>query len=435
MAEVHEQLESEMLLRNGMKAAADSGQMKKVVVFILVGHYLPGFKGGGPTRSISNLVSALGHEFEFKVITSDRDLGATTPYPGVSPDRWIRMGNADVMYLRPGWRSLFKITVLLRSMDQNSVLYLNSLFSRRFSMLGIFLRRIGLIRPGCVVIAPRGEFSPGALKLKRGRKMLHIRLSRLFGLYRGVVWHASSQMEADNIRQWFDGAGVIRIAPVIPKLQENENLGNSTNLSSRNSSQPPGPERKTGNYKAPGHLRLVFLSRISPMKNLSGALSFLQTISGEVSFDIYGPLEDSEYWNTCKMMIETLPPNVRVHYAGEVEHGRVIDVFAQYDLFLLPTLGENYGHVICEALSAGCPVLISDRTPWRELQNAGVGWAVPVDQTHRFSAILQQCVNADEEWYAQLRVKAREYARERIADPGILEANRKLFEKAMGTIR
>ena len=192
MEELTELLKTEEIAGGHLKTVTDSGEIKKVV-FILVGHYLPGFRGGGPIRSISNLVSALGKYFRFKVITLDRDLGATLPYPDLPVSRWIRIGNADVMYLAPGFGGLLRMIVLLRSLDQSAVLYLNSFFSRRFSMLAIYLWRLGLIHPGSLVIAPRGEFSPGALQLKRGRKMLYIRLSRWLGLYRSVIWHASTQ--------------------------------------------------------------------------------------------------------------------------------------------------------------------------------------------------------------------------------------------------
>ncbi len=366
----------------------------------------------------------------------DRDLGATSPYPEVTLNRWNRIGNADVMYVAPGLRSLLSMLVFLRSFDQSTVLYLNSFFSRRFSIFPILLRRLRLIRPGCVVLAPRGEFSPGALQLKNRRKMLHIRLSQWLGLYRGVVWHASSELEAANILQWFRAVEVIRIASVIPELHDcDENTAPSTALVSPDLMQQPEIKRRTRTPKTAGGLRVVFLSRISPMKNLLAAISMLPKLTGQISLDIYGPLEDLAYWNACKNAISKLPPNILVHYSGEVEHSHVFDVFAKYDLFLFPTLGENYGHVICEALGAGCPVLTSDQTPWRGLANDGVGWDIPLREVNQFSAILQQCVDADEEWYAPLRARAKEYARKRKADPGVIEANRKLFETSMNTVR
>jgi glycosyltransferase involved in cell wall biosynthesis len=321
--------------------------------------------------------------------------------------------------------------VLLRSMDQSAVLYLNGFFPRRFSMLAIFLQRLGLIHPGCLVLAPRGEFSPGALQIKKTRKMLYIVLSRLLGLYRGVIWHASTELERADVLECFRRA-VISIAGVIPQTRESqERLTRSVALPRRDIGEQPGTTERTRPQKISGHLCIVFVSRISPMKNLLTALRILQGVSGDVAFDIYGPAEDAGYWNKCKTVIGTLPANVRVQYIGEVEHDRVSDVFAEYDLFLFPTLGENYGHVIYESLAAGCPVLISDRTPWRELQDAGVGWDIPIDDTERFTTILQQCVDADDESYAAFRARAKEYAERFVANPEVVEANRKLFKNAV----
>ena len=157
-------------------------------------------------------------------------------------------------------------------------------------------------------------------------------------------------------------------------------------------------------------------------------------VLGDVSFDIYGPAEDAVYWSECQKLISALPPNVRVEYQGQIEHEDIARVFGEHDLFLFPTLGENFGHVICEALLAGCPVLISDQTPWRGLQDRGAGWDVPVDDNDRFSAILQQCIDADEEWYTPLRANAAEFARAYVADSGVIEANRRLFANTKGDL-
>jgi glycosyltransferase involved in cell wall biosynthesis len=121
---------------------------------------------------------------------------------------------------------------------------------------------------------------------------------------------------------------------------------------------------------------------------------------------------------------------VQVKYLGEVEHNSVPVIFADYDLFLFPTLGENFGHVICEALSAGCPVLISDRTPWRGLSASGAGWDIPLDDMQEFHRVLQSCVDADHESYEELRASARRYTRQRMSDPEIINANRRLFQEA-----
>jgi glycosyltransferase involved in cell wall biosynthesis len=156
----------------------------------------------------------------------------------------------------------------------------------------------------------------------------------------------------------------------------------------------------------------------------------LAGVSGDVCFDIYGPAEDAEYWAECQDLIAALPPNIRVRYEGEIEHERIARVFAEHELFLLPTLGENYGHVICEALSAGCPVLISDQTPWRNLEAEGVGWDIPLGEAERFRSILQQCVDGDDEWFTALSKRAAEYAAKRASAPETIDANRRLFQTA-----
>ena len=63
-----------------------------------------------------------------------------------------------------------------------------------------------------------------------------------------------------------------------------------------------------------------------------------------------------------------------VAYTGEATHRDLQRRLSTYDVMILPTLGENFGHIIVEAWAAGCPVLISDRTPWRRLEGAG-SWA------------------------------------------------------------
>lgn len=76
-------------------------------------------------------------------------------------------------------------------------------------------------------------------------------------------------------------------------------------------------------------------------------------------------------------------------------------------------------------------MLISDQTPWRNLQEQGVGWDIPLTEPDRFRAVLQQCIDAGEEWFTALSARAMKFASERASDPGIIDANRKLFQRAL----
>ena len=394
--------------------------------------YLPGFKAGGPLRTVENLVEALGGEFRFRIVTRDRDFREKLPFPGIVANRWVRVGHADVMYLRPGLRGLLSVWALLRSVDRHTVLYLKSFCTRRFSILPVLMCWLNLCRPRCLVLAPSGEFSPGALQIKRIRKLLYIRMSRWLGLYSGLIWHASSEFEAADIRRQFPLVKYIDVAHAISGLdvtgrkRRTSGVITAPNIASVASPGQPGMRPKKA-----GQLRAVFVSRVARMKNLSGALRMLAGVSGDVSFDIYGPAEDADYWEECQGLIAALPANIRVRYWGPIEHARVARVFAEHDLFLLPTLGENYGHVICEALTAGCPVLISDQTPWRDLEAQGAGWAFPLGETERFRSVLQQCVDADAEWWAAFSARAMNHGAKHASDPETIAANRRLFQRAL----
>jgi glycosyltransferase involved in cell wall biosynthesis len=245
-----------------------------------------------------------------------------------------------------------------------------------------------------------------------------------------VTWQASSNFEAADIRRHFSN-DVELIPNELAPLNDEVNRGPSRDnvVVAPDLLVPPPLHGRYRRQKEPGHLRVAFISRITKMKNVEGALRMLMTISGDLSLDIYGPIEDREYWNECKKLIPKLPSNVRVSYLGEVAHEEVAQVLAEHDIFLLPTRGENFGHVIYEALAAGCPVLISDQTPWRNLTAAGVGWDLPLDDVSSFGAALQQCVDGDDEWYSQLSARAVAYAFEISSNPESSDASRKLFER------
>ncbi len=342
-----------------------------MVILAFVNSYLPGYKAGGPLQSVANLTERLGESFQFKIVTADRDYGDSKPYPSVRPGEWQRVGRAQVLYLPPKDHSPWNLRRVMNG-TQYDLLYLNSLFSPTFTLLPLLLWQTGLTRDMACVIAPRGELSPGALGIKNVRKRLFLRTAQALNVYKDVLWQASGFGEQADIRRWFRGDATgqnpVVVAPDLPfrgDLQEN------------------ATKRRA---KQRGRLRLLFASRISPKKNLIGALRCLQGLRGVVDFDICGPVDDVGYWLTCRKFIADLPANIVVNYQGPIPHDQVVQEMAQHDLFFLPTLGENFGHAIVEALWAGCPVLISDQTPWRDLESAGAGWDLPVERDQVLSS-------------------------------------------------
>lgn len=380
-------------------------------ILIVIEYYVPGYRGGGSIRTIANLVEALGDEFEFTILTSDRDWRSVTPFEGITPDEWVRVGKARVRYLSPrGWR--FRRLADVLGSEPYDVLYLNSLFSPAATIRPLLLRRFGAVRNTPVILGPRGELARGALATRTLKKRAWLRTARLLGLFRGVTWQASTPAEAADIRREF-GANV----PLV------EAVDCARVVSTEEHQRPP---------KTAGKARLSFVARIAPVKNLEFAIRLLERIEGQIAFDLYGPIETPEYWKRCEALLATLPPNVRATYHGAVTNEEVPRILASCDLLLLPTLGENFGHAILEALGAGCPVLLSDQTPWRGLASARAGWDLPLEDVERFCAAVREIVAMDEPQHREMRRGAREFARRAGQFHRAVEENRAMFLAAGG---
>jgi len=380
-------------------------------ILTLLDYFEPGYKAGGPIRTISNMIARLGNEYTFRVVTRDRDLGSSEPYPGIAVNEWSRAGKAEVLYVSPAGH-LGALVRLLRE-DAYDALYLNSFFSWKSTILPLALRRCGFARNVPVILAPRGEFSLGALGLKSTKKRLYIMLARVLGLCRRVTWQASSENEAKDIRR------VMKVSSehimIAPNLLPDAGCGTGCSDQSARWSRPPRP------------LHIVFLSRISPMKNLDFLLRILRKVDTTLSLDIYGPTEDLPYWEACSRLIAELPVRTQVTYRGAVSAEEVINVFEQYDLFVFPTRGENFGHVIFESLTAGTPVLLSDRTPWRA-DSGGAVEVLRLDDEDAWSEAIARWGRVDRETLELRRQAARSYAQVVRASDEALVLNKQLFE-------
>jgi glycosyltransferase involved in cell wall biosynthesis len=344
--------------------------MKKILVFLP--YYKPSIKSGGPVKSIYNLVSQLSDEFKFYIVTSDRDIGDKKPYKNIKINEWTAFEGAEVLYINKKDLTFYKIYKILKE-DCYDALYLNSFFSIEFSIKPVTVLRFMYFHDIPIVLAARGEFSAGALALKKVKKKAFIWFSEKIDLHRKVMWHASTLLEKNDI--------------MLVKNVSTESILIARNLPTPISKIKGFPGSNTERKERV--LRIIFLSRISPKKNLDYALNILKNIKSKVVFDIFGPIESSTYWNLCLKVINKMPINVTVNYCGSIDPDEVGGIFSSYDLFFFPTLGENYGHVIAESLSVGTKVLISDQTPWRSLERDNLGWDFPLSDKQKFSCTIE----------------------------------------------
>jgi glycosyltransferase involved in cell wall biosynthesis len=397
---------------------------RKPRILVSCDHYLPGVRAGGPIRSISALVATLGGELDFRIVTRDRDLGATTPYPGVRPGVWMVRGGAQVLYWPAGDPSPAAWERVLRAV-QPDVVYLNSLFSPRYSLAPLALRRLGRAPEARWVVAPRGELHPGALAIRAWKKQPFLRLARAAGLLDGAVWHATAAEEAEHVRACFGDEAHVVVAPVVSALR----AASEARDSSEGDAPAAAPRLRAA--KRPGRLEVAFLSRVSPKKNLLGAIELLHGVPGAIHLNLYGPKEDAAYWERCRRAIAALPSNVQIRDHGEVAAADVPAALARNHVLLLPTFGENFGHVILESLLAGVPVLVSDQTPWRDLERRRAGWDLALADADGFRSRLAALVSMDEAELAPWSRGAREAGVAYARDPEAVRRSRDLLTGAI----
>ncbi len=391
----------------------------KPVILTFTALYLPGYLGGGPIRSISNMVERLGDEFDFYIFTSDRDKESSRPYTGIKPDYWNTVGKAKVFYASPETQTWHGIKKVLNETPFD-LMYLNSFFSFKFSLIPVLLSKF-LVTKKQIVLAPRGEFSPGAFELKKWKKLPFSKVVQFSKIYKNVIWHGSTSLEVEYIRR------ILKIDP--EKCFAAPNISEAPRHSALICLPPVDFLEKIGLDGRP--LRLCFLSRIAPKKNLDFALQVLGKTSVPVQFDIYGPQENRLYWDECSKIIERLPSHVQVKYCGKIEHAAVRENVGKYDIFFLPTRGENFGHVFIEAWSVGVPVLISDQTPWRDLEAKQLGWDIPLANPEQFVQVLENFQELGESKRLEIRQRCLQFANEKAEGREALDMHRRLFASAL----
>lgn len=346
----------------------------KPKVLIFSDWYLPGYKAGGPISSVANLVSHLGSDIQFKIVCSDRDYIDREPYD-LPVNKWINRGLEDVMYISLERRRLTDLKKLIREIDPD-VVYVNGVFSKVFSIYALRAAR-ALNRK--TVVAPRGMLAASALGIKPAKKKVFLALARLLGVYNRVVFHATHENEKEHIENLFPNVNVA----VIPNL-------------------PASTEAKIEKSdKLKNRIRILSIARIAPEKNTLFALQVLSLISPEyrVTATFIGHAYSEKYFELCRKLAAQMPRHVEITFAGAVKPAELEPYFESSDLFFMPTLGENYGHAIIESLLHGLPVLISDQTPWRDLQQDGLGADLPLKEAENFKREIEKVAAMDTSAY------------------------------------
>jgi len=373
-------------------------------ILLLTDWFPPGYKAGGPITSCWNLSLLLSQKIKVYVLTSDRDLSDSDPYPDILPDIWIEVQkNLWVCYLSPSQQTIRGVNLQIQNINPK-VIYLNSLYSLVYTIYPMWLKWQGRLN-NRMILAPRGMLKDSALAYKSLKKRWFIRILHWGLIASWVDFHATDEKELLAIKNFFGRNAKIFLIP-----------NNAVPI------QAYRPKLITNSY------HFLFVGRIHPIKGLKEALLFLRKIKHPLTFSIVGSNEVSSYWQECQGIIETLPSHIKVDYLGELPPIRLKKILETHHFLLLPTKGENFGHAIFEALAKGLPVIISNQTPWKELQELGIGWDISLDSSESFVAAIENAVNMPPCEYFAMSKAAWQYAKDFITNSRLQERYLEMFE-------
>ncbi len=371
-------------------------------ILISVDWFPPAFRAGGPIRSAANLASLLAKQAEVWVVTGALDLGESSPVVN-QLNQWVSVptenGFIKVWYGSEINRRFWKNTL---DEIQPHAVHLNSVFSPVFTLLPLRLLRTQ--KQIKTIIAPRGMFGASALGIKPLKKRVFLSLSRMMGWMDNVQWHASTAAEKHEVKA------------ILPRAQ----VSVAQNLSSL--LPQDNPARSTEKW------RIVIMGRIHRVKNLDfGLKALLKSVSArplEVHF--IGPVED-EYYKRELEQLAMKNDSVMVQFVGGVPPSELKPHFQAAHYLLSSTTQENFGHSIVEAWAHGCPVLISDRTPWRNLSEKGIGWDWPLDEAIWDSGLKTAFSVPPENWQ-EMSEASRQFFSAHVRSEEAERANLALFE-------
>ena len=365
-------------------------------ILFITPHFKPAINGGGGQVSIENLVEALKNNNNISVLSYNHDFNSK-----------IKLNNTyfiNTSFIKRYFFSIKNLILIIRDLNKTKFdfIYFNSFFSP----ICIFFQFYFYLKKTTKILSTKGEFFDGALNEKKIKKKIWIYIYNM--LFTPKLIHITSLHEKISIKKYFPFSK-IKLARDIPNSVPDLSYNDNLNFSKK--------------------LKIIFLSRINPNKNLTFIPEILKHTKCNIEIDIYGNIGDSDYYLEALNKFEDLPNNIIWNFKGPVDFNESKKIFYKYDLFMFPTLGENFGYVIYESLSCGCPVLMSkDTTPWNDLENFGVGFNVDLTNTKNWIKKIEFYNKQNNNDRKKTFYNCRAYIFDKFDKKKILKENLKLFK-------
>lgn len=144
---------------------------------------------------------------------------------------------------------------------------------------------------------------------------------------------------------------------------------------------------------------VLFVGTVMPRKGVLQLVEAARSIteSRDIGFQlvIAGETDlDPEYLNRVKSIIRGSSLEERTVFTGYLEDHDLIPLYAESDVFVLPSFEEGFGMVVSEAMAAGTPVVASDINGVRQqVKNGETGLLVEPGDERAIESALYNLLN------------------------------------------
>jgi glycosyltransferase involved in cell wall biosynthesis len=271
-----------------------------------------------------------------------------------------------------------------------------------------------------VLISPHGLFEPERLEMQYWKKTIARVLFENSNFKKSACLVACSRQEALNLEALnFE----VPIAILPNGIEEGFILEKTTE-------QQIATFREGKNIPKDKKV-LLYISRIHPLKGLPLLLEVVSKLKIEFQKNdwllVIAGIDENNHEQELKKIVEDSKLEKFVQFVGPVFGIEKILMFDTASTFILPSLSENFGIVIIEALARGIPVITTKNTPWADVEDFNCGWWIERNEK-ALILTLQNMLKLDSKVLSSMGVAGKKLVKKKYLWPSIAKQSISLYK-------
>lgn len=340
---------------------------------------------GGPSRLVVEMCRALKEKsIDAEIATTNAD-GAERI--DVALDQLVDYRGVPARFFRRDFSEAFKYSRDLAGWLQDHVadydlVHIHAVFSHAPLSASWSCRRSGVP----YIVRPLGTLDPWSMGVKAWRKKLFWQLGARRMLHNAAAVQYTTEMERREVETLLDLSGGVVIPNAVDAAALQGNL--------------PDDEFALRFPELAGRSYILFLGRLHPKKNLELLIETFTIFSKQDRSDnpsllVLAGDGETGYREQLMALAAGQPAGERILFPGWLNGVEKKALLRRARLFALPSMDENFGISVVEAMACGVPVLVSTGVYLHgEIARADAGWVWNGDNA-TLSGLLQQALQSE----------------------------------------